>query len=152
MAATVLDSIESLFLRCDDVTSNTLPTVREEEETATDIVVVSSSSSSSPANVAASSAQAPTHANDLEDLDRYIDNEMELRKTAIGMTWRKLDKCFKWQAMQSHLDDAGISQNDDIRKRAEELLKSNELATSVEYSKEEKKILRINHPDFVSIY
>lgn len=120
MASTVLDNIESLF-------------VREVKPPPTQEV---------PANA--------THANDLEDLQNYIDDEMERRKTSIGMTWRKLDKCFKWQAMQAHLDDVGAT--NDIRRRAGELLKSNELATSVEYSKVDQKILRINHPEFHSMY
>ena len=118
MAANVLESIDALFSPITDVE---IPKVELEKA---------------------------THANDLEDLDKYIDNEIELRKTAIGMTWRKLDKCFKWQAIQTHLESAGIGPEDELYKRAEELMKSNDLATSVEYNKEEKKIVRINHPDF----
>ena len=138
MASTVLDSIESLFL---EGPKTPLPTVREEENE--DIVEVH------PLPPPAT----PTHVNNIEDMNRYIDDEMERRKTSVGMTWRKLEKCFKWQAMQALLDGAGIDRTNDIWKKAEELLKSNELAaTSVEYSKEENKILRINHPDFVHIF
>lgn len=93
-----------------------------------------------------------THANDLEDLDKFIEDEMERRKTGIGMTWRKLDKCFKWQALKDHLMSLGVSSTDELYKKVEALLKSNDLATTVEYNKEEKKITRINHPDVATIY
>ena len=131
MAANVLDSIDALFQR----TEENDPPVENEQGLVT---------------------EPKTHANELEDLERFIEDEMERRKTSFGMTWRKLDKCFKWQALKDHLVFLGFtySEKSDLYKQVEALLKSNDLATSasVEYDKEEKKITRINHPDLVKIY
>lgn len=137
MAAIVLESIDALFLR----------TQSPAEPPS------SSSSSSSPSTEEPTEKEAPqTHARDLADLDKFIDDEMERQKTAIGMTWRKLAKCFKWEALKGHLEAKGVLPENELYRRAEALLKSNDLATGVEYNKEKKEITRVTHPEFLGIY
>lgn len=137
MAANVLESIDALFAggkEIDDTKVDVKEEIQDEEIEA--------------------SERPKTHANELDDLEKFIDDEMERQKTSIGMTWRKLAKCFKWQALKDHLVFHGIAPTDELHKKVEALLKSNGLtdSTLVEYNKEEKKIVRINHPDLMVLY
>ena len=131
MAANVLESIDALFA---------------------DGAGAGAEASIAPIEESTEAPKPKTHATELEDLDKFIEDEMEKRKTAIGMTWRKLDKCFKWKALKEHLVSLGFAPADELYKRVETLLKSNDLSTTVEYNREEKKITQINHPDLSLMY
>ena len=84
------------------------------------------------------------HAQQLVELDRFIDGEIDQRLGAPNMTWRKLETCFKWRALQEYLTQLGLPLDDPAFAQARELLRAHEL-TSVEYDAPSRAITRINH-------
>ena len=64
------------------------------------------------------------------------------------MTWRKLDACFKWRALQDYLRSLGVREGDPAYVRARELLRGGKLAAGVvEYDACAARITRVAHED-----
>ena len=92
-------------------------------------------------------AKAPavdTHAQQLVDLERFIDGEIRDRISAPTMTWRKLEACFKWRALQDYMAARGVASDSATFARIRDLLRSQQL-TAVEYDAKSQAIRRINH-------
>jgi hypothetical protein len=53
--------------------------------------------------------QTQTHAQEMVALDRFIEGEIRDRVRAPNMTWRKLEACFKWRALQDYMAARGIA-------------------------------------------
>ena len=85
-----------------------------------------------------------THAQQLVDLERFIDGEIRDRISAPTMTWRKLEACFKWRALQDYMAARGVASDSATFVRIRDLLRSQQL-TAVEYDAKSQAIRRINH-------
>jgi hypothetical protein len=91
-----------------------------------------------------------THAQELTDLDKFIDGEIEGRLAAANMTWRKLDTCFKWRMLQAYMKERGLAEGSDAYVLVRELLRTHQL-TSVEYDCRGQAVTRLNHEACASI-
>lgn len=91
-----------------------------------------------------STAVVVTHAQEMAALDRFIDNEIRDRVGAPNMTWRKLEACFKWRALQDYMVARGVTAGCAAFAQVRGLLKERQL-DAVEYDAGARKIKRINH-------
>lgn len=96
----------------------------------------------------APSISTTIHKQELAELDQYIDCEIASRLSASGMTWRKLDACFKWRALKAYLATLNIAEGSDAYEQARSLLKLSDFASAVEYDARSQKIVRVNHELF----
>jgi hypothetical protein len=88
----------------------------------------------------------PTHTERMVSLEHFIDDEIAHRVAAANMTWRKLEVCFKWQAIREYMRARGVDREatpDDFE-AVRDLVRRGEL-TSVEYDPKARVVLRLNH-------
>ena len=85
-----------------------------------------------------------SHAQEMVELDRFIDGEIRDRIGAPNMTWRKLEACFKWRALQEYMSARGITSTNAAFSQVRGLLQERQL-DSVEYDASSQKIRKINH-------
>lgn len=124
--STVIDRLDQLFVQQEDHRTHA-PTQQQQQQT----------------------PHAPprtfvTHAQELAALDRFIDNEIRDRVGAPNMTWRKLDACFKWRALQEYMVARGVTAGGAAFAQVRGLLQERQL-DAVEYDAGARKIKRINH-------
>lgn len=98
----------------------------------------------SPQTAVAPKAGVDSHAQQLVDLERFIDGEIRDRIGAPNMTWRKLEACFKWRALQDYMAARGVASDSATFSRVRDLLRAQQL-TAVEYDARSHAIRRINH-------
>lgn len=98
------------------------------------------------AGTSAGKEVGPTHTERMVSLEHFIDDEIAHRVAAANMTWRKLEVCFKWQAIREYMRARGVDREatpDDFE-AVRDLVRRGEL-TSVEYDPKARVVLRLNH-------
>ena len=86
------------------------------------------------------------HADELQEIERFIVAEISDRIGRVNMTWRKLELCFKWTRLKEYLLRRGLGEDSPHAELLRGLLKARAL-TSVEYDARSRAILRLNHGD-----
>ena len=83
-------------------------------------------------------------------MNSFIDVEISKRIGAPNMTWRKLEVCFKWRALQEFLRARGVPEGSENHALVRRLLQAQEL-TDVEYDAATRAIVRINHAECAAL-
>jgi len=135
MAASVIGRIDDLF--CQNSSLSASPDAQQQQQ---------------PDVLADEDVRAPSnlHAQELIDLDRFIDGDIAQRLDAPNMTWRRLDACVKWRLLKDYLTRLGISEEGEQFLKVRMLLRDRKL-TSVEYDTGCREVMKINHEDCMSI-